>query len=41
MIKLEKFRSIMKNLTEINNKLNSSEIKLKKKEEKVKLMKVQ
>ncbi len=31
----------MKNLTEINNKLNSSEIKLKKKEEKVKLMKVQ
>lgn len=31
----------MKNLTEINNKLNSSEIKFKKKEEKVKLIKVQ
>ena len=39
MTKLEKFRSIMKSLIEINNKLNSLEIKFKNKEEKVKQMK--
>ncbi len=41
MIKTEKFNNIMKKAIEMINKLNSLEIKLTKKEEKVKPMRAQ